>query len=420
MASQDVLSHSNILLPPQIKHDPLLEDSNSLDAKSKKRKKRYKRVKKACVYCSRSHMSCEDARPCKRCVDRGISELCTDNVTEKRRGRRATYLESSSSDSEQQSKSYVKQELPPPSTPSPAPLSSPIQVNSPPPQQQSPQIYVQKHSTTTTTTQQYSVQEYHQPVMHFKEQQMLQTDNLPLDFQMLADMLYYNFDGGVFHNVKAVRTPLHFEEPQDEAKFWKFMDSMKQQLMHGCTSDEADGVIASVCGLRRLIQTTLVSHFNGPIPASLPRYWQMERFSNELTSFVEEQKKFFEFHGTPTILWDRSGSIHFVNNAYKRLTSWNLPLPTSREDFHFHNELSPYGFKEFVVNCISIIAAQFPHRTDVNWFMFNTGVRIHSVVNKFIEGTMSITFKQDMLGFPLLYVGNFLPRTVTSTPLPQF
>ncbi|GAC71488.1 hypothetical protein PANT_3c00051 [Moesziomyces antarcticus T-34] len=37
-----------------------------------------KKVKKACVFCKRSHMPCEEARPCKRCVKRGISHLCRD------------------------------------------------------------------------------------------------------------------------------------------------------------------------------------------------------------------------------------------------------------------------------------------------------------------------------------------------------
>ena len=42
------------------------------------RKESRKKVKKACVFCKRSHMPCEEARPCKRCVKRGISHLCRD------------------------------------------------------------------------------------------------------------------------------------------------------------------------------------------------------------------------------------------------------------------------------------------------------------------------------------------------------
>jgi len=47
--------------------------SNALPQKGSRKK-----VKKACVFCKRSHMPCEEARPCQRCIKRGISHLCKD------------------------------------------------------------------------------------------------------------------------------------------------------------------------------------------------------------------------------------------------------------------------------------------------------------------------------------------------------
>ncbi|PWN34185.1 uncharacterized protein FA14DRAFT_180811 [Meira miltonrushii] len=43
-----------------------------------------KRVKvaKACLFCKRSHMSCEDQRPCTRCIARGIGDRCCDTEAE--------------------------------------------------------------------------------------------------------------------------------------------------------------------------------------------------------------------------------------------------------------------------------------------------------------------------------------------------
>eukprot|EP01134_Creolimax_fragrantissima_P003344 CFRG3344T1 len=37
-----------------------------------------RRVPKACVYCHRSHLMCDQSRPCKRCIDRNVSHLCRD------------------------------------------------------------------------------------------------------------------------------------------------------------------------------------------------------------------------------------------------------------------------------------------------------------------------------------------------------
>lgn len=38
-----------------------------------------KKVNQACVYCQRSHMTCDRGRPCQRCVKRRIGHLCHDS-----------------------------------------------------------------------------------------------------------------------------------------------------------------------------------------------------------------------------------------------------------------------------------------------------------------------------------------------------
>ncbi|KAJ2394073.1 Transcription factor, partial [Coemansia sp. RSA 2603] len=48
--------------------------TGSADGKRAKRQK----VSKACVFCQRSHMSCDDKRPCQRCIKRNISHMCRD------------------------------------------------------------------------------------------------------------------------------------------------------------------------------------------------------------------------------------------------------------------------------------------------------------------------------------------------------
>lgn len=37
------------------------------------------KVARACIFCKRSHVSCEEARPCSRCIARGIGEHCCDS-----------------------------------------------------------------------------------------------------------------------------------------------------------------------------------------------------------------------------------------------------------------------------------------------------------------------------------------------------
>ncbi|CAO3634646.1 unnamed protein product [Cunninghamella blakesleeana] len=41
-------------------------------------KRKRKKVSLACVFCRRSHMTCDEGRPCQRCIKRSIGDLCHD------------------------------------------------------------------------------------------------------------------------------------------------------------------------------------------------------------------------------------------------------------------------------------------------------------------------------------------------------
>ncbi|CAH6718229.1 transcription activator of gluconeogenesis Ert1p [[Candida] jaroonii] len=71
-----------------------VEDSNG---KPKPQKRKKKKVEMACVYCRRSHMICDDSRPCQRCIKRGIGHLCYDEPTNSRQRKKAQSLAKSSS-----------------------------------------------------------------------------------------------------------------------------------------------------------------------------------------------------------------------------------------------------------------------------------------------------------------------------------
>ncbi|CAG8462385.1 6755_t:CDS:2 [Funneliformis caledonium] len=48
------------------------------DTKKKRAGPKRRKVTHACVYCRRSHMTCDDGRPCQRCIKRSIGHLCHD------------------------------------------------------------------------------------------------------------------------------------------------------------------------------------------------------------------------------------------------------------------------------------------------------------------------------------------------------
>ncbi|KAG2185369.1 hypothetical protein INT44_002160 [Umbelopsis vinacea] len=54
------------------------QTGSAQDAKKKRNGPKRRKVSHACVYCRRSHMTCDDGRPCQRCIKRSIGHLCHD------------------------------------------------------------------------------------------------------------------------------------------------------------------------------------------------------------------------------------------------------------------------------------------------------------------------------------------------------
>ncbi|KAF9930742.1 hypothetical protein FBU30_000120 [Linnemannia zychae] len=53
-------------------------EDDSAEAKKKRGGPKRRKVTHACVYCRRSHMTCDDGRPCQRCIKRNIGHMCHD------------------------------------------------------------------------------------------------------------------------------------------------------------------------------------------------------------------------------------------------------------------------------------------------------------------------------------------------------
>ncbi|KAI5968237.1 RDS2 [Candida margitis] len=97
------------------------------------RRKRKKKLEIACVYCRRSHMICDESRPCQRCIKRGIGHLCYDEPSNSRQRKKAASLRKTETPPEQPPHSIPAPVAAPPvpaaTSQEPAPLPPPIQVN---------------------------------------------------------------------------------------------------------------------------------------------------------------------------------------------------------------------------------------------------------------------------------------------------
>lgn len=79
---------------PSVKSEEAASDSATSGATGPP-KKRKKKVEIACVYCRRSHMICDDSRPCQRCIKRGIGHLCYDEPSNTQQKKKVTAYERS-------------------------------------------------------------------------------------------------------------------------------------------------------------------------------------------------------------------------------------------------------------------------------------------------------------------------------------
>ncbi|KAF8636301.1 hypothetical protein AX17_003642 [Amanita inopinata Kibby_2008] len=88
-SSSSSSSSSSTEQQPSLMQQPAQQQTSSIqvisqphiaddDPGKKKKATKRRKVNHACLYCRRSHMTCDDGRPCQRCIKREIGHLCHD------------------------------------------------------------------------------------------------------------------------------------------------------------------------------------------------------------------------------------------------------------------------------------------------------------------------------------------------------
>ncbi|KAI9478084.1 MAG: hypothetical protein EXX96DRAFT_569532 [Benjaminiella poitrasii] len=71
-------------------------------------KRRRKKASRACSHCQKAHLTCDDSRPCQRCIKRGLEDTCTDGARKK-----AKYLQEDDNERLQQQQRQMAVMTPP-------------------------------------------------------------------------------------------------------------------------------------------------------------------------------------------------------------------------------------------------------------------------------------------------------------------
>ncbi|KAJ6489636.1 hypothetical protein C8R47DRAFT_1014869 [Mycena vitilis] len=78
-------------------HQPPQTQTPTQDPEDSRKGSKRRKVNHACLYCRRSHMTCDEGRPCQRCIKREIGHLCHDERRSKTAEKAAAPPASSSS-----------------------------------------------------------------------------------------------------------------------------------------------------------------------------------------------------------------------------------------------------------------------------------------------------------------------------------
>ena len=52
-------------------------------SKTQNRPSRRKKASRACYHCQKAHLTCDDSRPCQRCIRKGLADQCVDGFRKK-------------------------------------------------------------------------------------------------------------------------------------------------------------------------------------------------------------------------------------------------------------------------------------------------------------------------------------------------
>jgi len=314
-----------------------------------------RRVKKACKQCSRSHLSCDEVRPCKRCIQRGISENCEDQIG-KRRGRRRKIKEPND-------QNFIKtgQDL--------------MTTNTP------------NLKFSKLTPNEFSKQVQEDP-------------NFLISFDLPEELQY-----------SLVFQKQIFQEENDVGFFPKLEDT-NNHLLQTCTPLESEKIITNIAEIRRFIKSMFIIKYGQHqiVHKSWTNYWKGNFHKKKIELCISAYLQFSMLNQTPLIIWDRIGRVLFMSKEYQVITSWNPVLPS--EAHLIFKEMTPGSYREFVYLYNNFIMCHLQNQLTLQWFMFNGGIKDHSKKEHFVNGTFNTAIQFDEFGIPLIFIGTFLPTEV--------
>eukprot|EP01119_Soliformovum_irregulare_P016784 TRINITY_DN4903_c0_g1_i1.p1 TRINITY_DN4903_c0_g1~~TRINITY_DN4903_c0_g1_i1.p1 ORF type:complete len:415 (-),score=73.87 TRINITY_DN4903_c0_g1_i1:10-1227(-) len=319
------------------------------------RKGKFKRVTRACIGCQQGHTSCDKARPCNKCIEKGRD--CVDGVY-KKRGR----------------KKRGEEETVHP---------------------------IHQHEPTTSTSHIYATN----PALY--NETLDESTSFTNLMGMLRDNSVLDLPEETINMFSEVfLTP--YEQPAKKAKIQAAERYVtlhlarfhrRQQILKSRVPELADKLAT-----RSMIIVSTLKMLQESMDTDTLQLIE-EESANELAASIRK----FEDMGCCVLCWEKGGTIVWVNQAYRDLTGFNAPIAPSEDILNqvtYMEEMDDAGLRQVLLAASKTLMGKRSY--NVHCAMKN----YRRVGPDFIPGVLSVTMKMSVTGPPLLSTAVFIPTDI--------
>ncbi|KAI9362590.1 hypothetical protein BD770DRAFT_359325 [Pilaira anomala] len=406
--------------------------NNSTELENKKKK-----ASRACLHCQRAHLTCDDSRPCQRCIKRDLASTCTDAARKKAKYLQDTVEENIFNDASSFSDSILNTSMANTSSLYPNQqifdfsltdldfgsetvgleygflgnmLQNPLE---------------QENGSTTVTTseatpihlsmmdqqQQMTFQNFYASSPFIQHQQSSPVTSTPLSKRLSSP-----------HSESSVTTMMPLNSPftgtinkRNSATFTGRRKGYGNTPEEAYTSvkkpfNYAEGFHYLIQYVRDRMSRDDLMRISRALALFRPSFLALiMNLTEEDLVFMEkciqrtllEYEKLISFSGTPTVVWRRTGEVCLVGKEFSLLTQWTkdmllgkkiyiYELMDSQSAVEYWENFSMHAFDNTDKSCVYSCVIKTPQQ-------------------KPVPCTFCFTIKRDIFDLPSVIVGNFLP-----------
>ncbi|KAI9475149.1 hypothetical protein BX667DRAFT_469642 [Coemansia mojavensis] len=400
---------------------PVAPDPAPTNEPKRTRRKKRKTVR-ACNHCQKSHLTCDDSRPCARCVKRGMGDTCVDGVRKKAKYLLDTVPEANGSDTRaltpiamlapkptaQSKAAGATSTISIPSSLWAAPASL-LPLQSPPAQtSDNPPLSANGSSQTAgpqpmrarqLSWQGRSLTHDAPPTSVLSSLPALPAQTSPLQKHIAPDESQLALSqpptsGPAVYGLN----PVYEQSPAD------VYSSVSEPYEYHTGFHFFFNYISTRMNKQDILRVSrAIAHFRPSLVALLRNLTRDDLIFME-KSFrraLLEYEKLIGFVGTPSVVWRRTGEIVLVGKEFSILTQWDRQELTAGKRFIFElmdAESAVVYWEQFAV-----------HAFENSEHAVMSECRLVRPDGISVPCAFSFTIKRDLFGIPMAIVGNFLP-----------